>query len=106
MACIVSGRELSDEIKKLRSLQEEGLFCNAKYDKNSLQNTPGSSQVGSELQNELAIPRKRRKSLEADEENMDPQCGDDQHGKSAAQGSADRLPNRSSGSFSDDDLVR
>lgn len=99
-------RELSQEIEKLRNLQREGLCCSARYDKNGQLNTPDSSQVGSDRQNEMAIiPRKRRRSLRADVEIMVPQCADDQLGQSAVQDSTDHLSKRSksSGSFSNSD---
>lgn len=60
----IAGKQLSEEIQRLKNLQGEGLFCNLREDhtKSREPNTSGSSQVESGILNNSDVNVRRKRS--------------------------------------------
>ncbi|GFZ20715.1 similar to ALBINA 1 [Actinidia rufa] len=60
----IAGKQLSEEIQRLKNLQGEGLFCNLREDHTKYRepNTSGSSQVESSMLNDSDVNVRRKRS--------------------------------------------
>ena len=78
----IAGKQLSEEIQRLKNLQGEGLFCNLREDHTKYRepNTSGSSQVESGILNDsdVNVRRKRSRHYGTTAEITGTLCTDDQ----------------------------